>query len=479
MQQQQQQPEHESSYKILIDKNEFNARPERGARTKNLLSGGFGKPPGVTNFNNLRSRPTGNDRPYGLGHDPSGLGARPYNPSGLAQSHNPTALGQGHNPPGYSRPGLGQPYNPPGLGQGYNPTGLGQAYNPSGLGGQGYNPSGLSQGYNPSGLGQGYNPSGLGQGYNPYGLGRGDNLYGLGGRTDSKNQRRHHRRHRRRHHSPSSSSSSSSSSSESVDNFLHPSISKSRSRSTRKSRNPYDISDSDSDSNSSTYSSKFKGLNALQKKLVLKTIREYCPENMQNVVYEDLMAQMEILDKKGYKLPKGYDKHKHDISENEIKLYEQQLQRDKGRDQKKMHHMINFTAYSLSWFCQFISMDWIKTRHLPKLIREALDNGEFDDSIEGIGQYLRGSVFDNPMFSSVLKFVEKVGEAHHMGVEEEQEGLEEREEKKEIRKSAALNSLNKFRQAKVEKPVVVENTHRPAFSDVPLPSGQAEKKKMT
>jgi len=466
----QQQPEHESSYKILIDKNEYNARPERGARTKNLLSGGFGKPAGVTNFSNLRSRPAQFQNP-----DP---GARPnpyagVNPQGSYGGVNP----QGLNPQGSYDPA--RDYNPtvgprPSYGLGSAP--LGGGYNPSGLGiGGGYNPLG----YDPSGLGS--------RPYNPRGLALGDNPYGMG-RRESKR----HRRHRRRHHSPSSSSSSSSSSGTNK-NILHPnryrypSNSASRSRtksSSRGHRNPYDVSDSDSDSNSSTYSTKFKGLNALQKKIVLKTIREYMPENMQNVVYEDLMSQMEILDKKGYKLPKGYDQHKHDISENEIKLYEQQLQRDKGRDQKKMHDIINFSAFSLSWFCQFISMDWIKTRHLPKLIREAVDHGEFDDSIEGIGQYIRGSVFDNPMFSSVLKFVEKVGEAHHMGVEEEQEGLEEREEKKDVRKSAALNSLNKFRQPKVEKspmepPVHNNRPQAPAFSDVPLPSGVAEKKKMT
>jgi hypothetical protein len=274
-------------------------------------------------------------------------------------------------------------------------------------------------------------------------LGLGDTRFG-----DPRYPKKHHR-HRRRHRHHRSNKSSSSVSS----------------RSTRTSRssyskypdynkpfsNPYerryDVSDSDSDSEySSRKSGSYRGLNALQKKMVLKTIRDYCPDNMQNVVYEDLMSQMEQLEKKGFRLPKGYDARKHDISENEIRLYEQQLQRDKSKDQKKMAGLINFAAIGLSAFCRFISVDWIKTTHLPGIIRQALEDGEFEDSMEGIGMYLRGSVVDHPVFSTVLKFCEKIGQSHHQEMEEEQEKLEQEEERKEIRHTATLNTLNKFRQ---------------------------------
>ncbi len=222
---------------------------------------------------------------------------------------------------------------------------------------------------------------------------------------------------------------------------------RSRSRSHRSSSrsNKYGISDGES-GYSTAESTAYPGLNTLQKKIVLKTIQDYCPQGgIQNVLYEDIMTQMEQLEKQGYKLPKGYDKRKHDLSDNEIRLYEQQLQRDRTKDHKKMSNLINFAALGLSWFCKFISVDWIKTRHLPDLIRTALNEGEFEESIEGIGQYMRGSVFDNPMFSTVLKFVEKIGEAHHREMEEEQEKLEEKEEHKEERSAANLQKLNKFR----------------------------------
>jgi hypothetical protein len=253
------------------------------------------------------------------------------------------------------------------------------------------------------------------------------------------------------------------------------------------------VSDSESDySDASGYSTDdsrrrhhIKGLNSLQKKMVLNTIRDYCPDNMHNVVYEDLMSQMELLDKKGYKLPKGYDKRKHDLSENEIRLYEQQLQRDKSRDQKKMSYMINFSALGLSWFCQCISVDWIKTKHLPEIIRNALEDGEFDDCLEGIGMYLRGTVFDNPVFSTILKFVEKIGEAHHMEMEEEQDKLEEAEERKEIRHADALRQLNKFRQPNaapafdVPAPKSLGQRHYTDTSDSGTSSRETTGKKMT
>lgn len=169
-------------------------------------------------------------------------------------------------------------------------------------------------------------------------------------------------------------------------------------------------------------------------------------KNLHDAVYQDIISQMEHLEKNGYRLPKEYDKHKHDMSDNEIRLYEQQMQRDKTRDFKKVSNMMSFSATCLSQFCEFMQVDWIKTKHLPKVIREAIKEGEFEECMEGIGSYMRGSVFDHPIFSTVLKFVEKVGEAHNNEMEEEQEKLEEEEERRERRHADSLRQLNKLRQ---------------------------------
>lgn len=289
--------------------------------------------------------------------------------------------------------------------------------------------------------------------------------YGYGQDPYHRKHRHRRHRHRRRHRDDDSDWSSS--------------VSRHRTRSPeRYLGNPrYDLSDSsssssgsDSDSSYSSYDSRDRrrrvhhGLNGLQKKIVYDTIRAYTSANAQDVVYEDILAQMEMMEKKGFRLPRGYEKHKHDLSENEIRLYEQQLQRDKQRDQKKMSYMIKFASTGLNWFCQMMNFDWIKTSHLPGLVQEALNDGEFDDCLEGIGMYLRGSVFDNPVFSTVLKFVEKVGEAHHMAMEDEQEKLEEEQHRKDERQAQSLRQLNAFRQKqplKVPKPPPRAPTHPP------------------
>jgi hypothetical protein len=210
----------------------------------------------------------------------------------------------------------------------------------------------------------------------------------------------------------------------------------------RRRPGKYGISDSDSGSNDFQTD---RQLNRVQKKIVLDTIREHCPDTMHSMVYEDVIAQMEQLEKQGFKLPENYDTRRNTIDTNEIRLYEQQVKRDKHRDLKKMAYMLNFAALGLNGFCQCMSFDWIKTKQLPKMIREGIQEGDFDDCLEGIGVYLRGTIFDNPVFSTVLKFVEKVGEAHQADLEAEQEHLEEEEDRRIYRNTTALRTMNKFR----------------------------------
>jgi hypothetical protein len=474
--------DNESAYRVLVDKNEFNQGPsqppvQRGNRTKSLLSGGFGRPqiPQAPRTYNPVPNP---QNPWYAANAPN------QNQQAPSQS-----LGNNNNniPPFMNGVGISGPPN-------NNPTSLAFMNQPPPQFGQtNYRPDGFLNNRYPNGfLNQprfGEPPNSMFPGLNnPY------NNKNWSNPLDKKRHRRHHHRRHRHHknndrpwYETDSRKSYTSSSSDSESSVHDPygkisAVSSSRSSKSRHKtpNNRYGISDSESEYSYSTTSSRkgSSGLNALQKKMVLNTIRDYCPENMQNVVYEDLMGQMDLLEKKGYKLPKGYDKHKHNISENEIKLYEQQLQRDKSRDQKKMYYMINFAAFGLSAFCRFISVDWIKVNHLPSLIRTALEDGEFDDSIEGIGMYLRGSVFDNPLFSTALKFVEKIGQSHHQEMEEEQDRLEKEEERKEIRHAATLNSMNKFRQPNNNHNN--NNSSQQQSFDVPPPkTGHTEPKKMT
>lgn len=222
-------------------------------------------------------------------------------------------------------------------------------------------------------------------------------------------------------------------------------------------------------------------LNALQKKIVYRTLQEYLPESVQHVAYEDVISRMEQMDKQGYKLPKGYDARKHNLAENEIKLYEQQFMRNKSRDQKKMAHILNFSALGLSWFCKFINVDFIKTSKLPEIMRVSLEEGEWDECLDGIGSHLRGTVADNPVFSTALKFFEKIGEAHHIETEEEQDRLEEEEDRKAVKHAQHLRNLNMMRNSGGNGPKPFANVPpppQPAHA-VQVPSAPNTKGKKT
>lgn len=474
--------DNDSSYRVLIDKSEFHhGGGNRGQRVKSLLSGGFGKPQ-----MQAPPPPPGQQVPHGLTQQNLWM----HNNPGRAPSNLPTSttmtpmapspgfagsfLGGMNQPQRQGLPYQQQQHQPPfqsrygGLG---GAGAFGRSNPPSRYGSNTWGRTGsygnnfgrygsASQRYGQNGSGQ------YGSGYQRYG--RHESSYDKRDRSSRRPYRSKYRsskawfdpdsseadsryeksrkkyRHSRRHEDSSSDSGDSS------DSSSHSASSKRRNRygvSDTESNASY-TEDSGSDSRHGHRRRKrhYKGLDALQKKMVLNTIQEYLPENYHHAAYEELMGKMEMMEKKGFKLPKGYDKRKHDMPDNEIRLYEQQLMRDKNRDQKKMSYMINFSALGLSWFCQCISVDWIRTKHLPEIIRTALEDGEFDDCLEGIGMYLRGTVFDNPVFSTILKFVEKIGEAHHMEMEEEQEKLEEEEDRKEVRHAAALSQMNMFRQ---------------------------------
>lgn len=194
-----------------------------------------------------------------------------------------------------------------------------------------------------------------------------------------------------------------------------------------------------------------QGLTQKQKEIIQSTIQEYCPPSLQDIVFQDIITQMKQLDDKGYSLPHGYSPKEHSLDENEIRLYEQQINREKNKEKKKIANLINFGAIGLSWFCQGMDVDWIKIKHLPAIVRESIRSGDFDDTLEGVGSYVRGTVIENPLLSAFLKFIEKVGEAHQKELDNELTQLEEKHNSQGQRQKASLSSLNKLRQSQQEE----------------------------
>jgi hypothetical protein len=208
-----------------------------------------------------------------------------------------------------------------------------------------------------------------------------------------------------------------------------------RFHSRRSKKNRYDISDDDSETDC-------EELTSGQKKKVMQMIEDLCPSSMSKVIQQNILDEMDKLDKKGYRLPKGYDKSKHTLDANEMQLFGQQVAKEKDRDRNKAINFIGMAANGLKWFCQMMHIDVINTSRVPQIISQGIEDGEFEDSLEGLGTYLRGTVFENPLVSSAFTFVKKVGDASNEEIEEENEKLAEEQLRREEKTKTPLNTLN-------------------------------------
>ncbi len=183
----------------------------------------------------------------------------------------------------------------------------------------------------------------------------------------------------------------------------------------------------------------------------MRTIKEYLPDSMHDLVYQDVLNQMEQLSKQGFKLPKDYDKSKHELSANELQLYAQQVQKDRKQKKTKVEYMLKASARTVDWLCRMAKIECLKTNALPKKIRESIANQEFDDCIDGVSDMLKGTIFDDPIFATVMKFMEKVGEANQDALDAELENLQDKQSQHEHKHQATLRDLNKLRQASQAK----------------------------
>jgi hypothetical protein len=165
-------------------------------------------------------------------------------------------------------------------------------------------------------------------------------------------------------------------------------------------RGRYDLSDDDFEDE--------EELTPAQKKKVVRLIEEMCPASMTNAIEQNVLEQMDRLDKQGYRLPKNYDKTKHDLSANELQLFGQQSAKNKDKDRVKAESYISLSAKAVKWACKFFHIDIIDTATLPDDIRDSLDNGEFDDVLDDVGQYMRGSMLDHPIVVAGSRFLDKL-----------------------------------------------------------------------
>jgi hypothetical protein len=211
-------------------------------------------------------------------------------------------------------------------------------------------------------------------------------------------------------------------------------------KTSKRKTNRYGISDDEDDSDDC------EDLTSRQKKKVLQYIEEFCPSSMSNAIHQNILDAMEKLDKKGFRLPKDYDKSKHDLNANEMQLFGQQVAKEKDRDRNKAINFIGLAANGLKWFCKVSHIDIINADTVPNVINQSIYDGEFEDSLEGLGNYLRDTVFENPIVSAAVTFIKKVGDASNDEIERENEKLEEEQLRREDRhKKTPLTHLNNFK----------------------------------
>lgn len=233
--------------------------------------------------------------------------------------------------------------------------------------------------------------------------------------------------------------------------------------------------DSGSDSDASTISMRSDIV-----RLVNRKLKEHAPESLRRIVVDDIIEEMKYNHQKGFPLPDDYDPEKHDMDENQIRLYKQQVMRARKRSQKKVTVFLNFAASGLSWFCQAMNFEWIKTKYLPTVIREAIDNGDFEDFTEGVGEVLKDTIFDHPLCSTALEFIKKVGDAHERQMEEENGNLGKKEENRKDRQRQFVNSLAKRGSAsasdvskKSATPVKKSTPNPISMDDLPQPPNES------
>lgn len=188
-----------------------------------------------------------------------------------------------------------------------------------------------------------------------------------------------------------------------------------------------------------------------QEKVVQDTIRNYIPKSMHGIVLQDIQHQINDLDERGYAPNDNSSKRNSSptLDEQQIYLYQQQVKRDRDEYKNKVSYLINFSALGLSWFCQSMDFDWIRMKYLPAMVRTSIQNGEFDGCLMGMSGYLRGTVFENPLFSTMLKFVEKVGQAHQKQSAEEDKKLAKRRQEKHQKSLETLANLQSFRHSHI------------------------------
>lgn len=184
------------------------------------------------------------------------------------------------------------------------------------------------------------------------------------------------------------------------------------------------------------------GLTGAQMEILKSTIADYCSNDLRKIVMTDIKEQLKQLDKSGYSHPPETNNGGVTSSE-EFQLYQAQLQRNKEKHKRRLASLLRFVSLGLAWFCEAMRFEVVQTKHLPAIVKAAITAGEYDDILGSCGEYVDGTVLENPLFACALKFVENIGSAHQKSVSKQLADLEKQRNRQE--QFVSINKLQALR----------------------------------
>jgi len=172
-------------------------------------------------------------------------------------------------------------------------------------------------------------------------------------------------------------------------------------------------------------------------------IQEYRVEpDLQGAMYTDIANR---LNGDGDDLPRDYD-HQSGLNQNDFSLYEQKALRETERDKRKIIDYLTMGAVSIEAVCSGMNLAFPKTKKLPSKLKKSIENHEFDDLLDSLGQKIHGTVMADPVVSMGIRFMKTIAEAHDEQSKEEQEQLEDNEEDRKTHTDQAYRNYNQFRR---------------------------------
>jgi hypothetical protein len=195
---------------------------------------------------------------------------------------------------------------------------------------------------------------------------------------------------------------------------------------------------------SRTHRKKKSTLSPAEERIILDQIKKHLPADNQDLFFQDIKLRLNEARQNGDL--DNYDPDKHTADENETMLYSVKLKREAETAKRRVTGMLDFGAFMATSFGKAMGIEWIKTNRVHKYMQEAIEGGEFDDSLEGIGPSLRGTVFESPVFGTALKVIEIISKAHEDELRDEADKQDDEFRKLESRRDKRMDQIRNIQE---------------------------------